>query len=96
MKKAVVTVFLLLFCSAPAFAGDVYHNAVAPGAATVTTAQDTKAIYCGVTGGYDIYIKGSWVAFTALTAGVIYPIQCTGIRDADDSDADAGDILYLY
>ena len=73
-----------------------FHNAVTPGAATVTTADETKGIYVGVAGTYDFYIKGTWVAFVGLLAGNIYPIACTGVRDGDDSDVEAGDLLLLY
>jgi hypothetical protein len=72
-----------------------YQNAVAPGLATVTDAAETKAVYCGVAGDYDFYIKGSWVLFKGMLAGTIYPICCTGARDADDTDAEAGDLLFL-
>lgn len=73
-----------------------YHNVVAPGAATVTNAEPTKAVYCGVAGDYDFYVKGTWVLMKGLLAGHIYPIQCTGARDGDDSDVEAGDLMYLY
>ncbi len=73
-----------------------YHGAAAPGAATVTDAQETKGIWIGVAGDYDFYIKGTWVLFKGCLAGTIVPIGATGVRDADDSDADAGDLLLLY
>lgn len=75
---------------------DKYHGAIAPGAATVTDAQATKAVYCGVAGDYDLYIKGAWVLFKGMLAGTIYPLEVTGVRDADDSDVEAGDLLLLY
>jgi len=75
---------------------DKYHNIVAPGAATVTTAEATKAVYCGVAGDYDLHVKGAWVTLKGMLAGVIYPIECTGVRDGDDSDVEAGDLMFLY
>ena len=74
----------------------VYHSVVAPGAASVTTAAPTKAVFCGVAGDYDFHVKGAWVLLKGLLAGHVYPIQCTGVRDADDGDVEAGDIMFLY
>lgn len=74
----------------------IFHNIVAPGLATVTTADLTKGVYCGVAGDYDFYIKGAWVLMKGMLAGHIYPLQVTGVRDADDTDVEAGDIMFLY
>lgn len=75
--------------------GMIYHNVAAPGAKTVTTADITKAVYCGVAGDYYFYMNGAWTLFKGLLAGVIYPIACTGAKDSDDTDIEAGDLLYL-
>lgn len=73
-----------------------YHGVVAPGLATVTNADETKAVYCGVAGDYDFYVKGAWVLLKGMLAGHIYPIACNGARDADDTDVEAGDLMFLY
>lgn len=98
MKKVIALALISIFAfAASALAGESpYRNAVAPGAASVTDGQPTHAVFVGVAADYDFYVKGSWVLFKGLLAGTIYPIEVSGVRDADDTDADAGDLLLLY
>ena len=54
-----------------------------------------RAVYCGVSADYDLKVNGVWILFKALPLG-ISEICATGAREADDSAAGAGDIVFLY
>lgn len=90
----VLCISILLIVS-PALA-DEYRKTIAPTTAATTTHPLSRAVYVGVAGNYDFYINGEWVLFTAPAVGTVVPIRVTGARDADDSDAEAGDLLLLY
>lgn len=99
MKKltGLVLIAALLFCSAPAFASlEGYRKTISPTLATTITHPLTRGVQCGVAGDYDFYMDGSWILLKGLLAGTIYELRVTGARDADDSDAEAGDLMLLY
>ena len=77
-------------------APSTFRKTISPEDASVITHPLSKGVYCGVAGDYDFYINGAWVLFKGMLAGVVYDLCVTGARDADDSNAEAGDLLLLY
>jgi len=79
------------------------QKSVAPASSVVniannnTTNDECRAVYVGVSGDYDFYVNGAWVAFKNTNAGSIIPIRATGARHNSDSSApDAADINFIY
>ena len=96
MKKLILAL-LMLVMSVPAYALESeYRKVIEPTTAATITHPLSRGVFIGVAGNYDFYINGSWVLFTAPAVGTILPIRVTGARDADDSNAEAGDLLLLY
>lgn len=95
MKRLIIFIAAMLF-TVNAFAADEYRKTISPTTAATITHPLSRGVFIGVAGNYDFYINGEWVLFTAPALGTILPIRVTGARDADDSDAEAGDLLLLY
>lgn len=98
MKKLSLFLFIaaILFTPLTGHAAEEYRKTISPTTATVITHPLVRGVFVGVTADYDFYIDGAWVLFKNCTAGTILPIRVTGARDADDTDAEAGDLLLLY
>jgi len=78
-----------------------YETRPGVGAIAVTVATATYPRSRGVdvcaSGDYDFCFDGTtWVLFKGRVAGVLYPYEVYGVRHADDSAPDAGDIVLIY
>lgn len=96
MKRILVFLVLALALWAAPAQADEYRKTISPTTAATITHPLSRGVFIGVAGNYDFYVNGAWVLFTAPALGTILPIRVTGARDADDSDAEAGDLLLLY
>lgn len=77
------------------------HTAAESITANTTAFVESTAVYVGVAGNYEFYVRGTddsygWVHFKAVPAGTVLPIAATGARDQSDGSAPAaGEIVFL-